>query len=208
RLLGGEGQGCVGDAVGVVGVPAARESDVQAAPVGGAVDDGAGHIDGDALGTVDGRGVTQLSRCGDVVGVESYPATMVKVPDSQRSVLADLLDPPSVAVLDARSGTGPALGAKTTVVGAGDDDVAFAGGQLVCQIHQTTSLCRSGVTVTILYLGIEVPDGRGGRGQHDAVAAGGGVGEVIAHCGSGHVLSCAAMNPSLFRVEVQPGPIA
>src|SRR5699024_6377241 len=91
RLFGVHIQGGIGDGVGVVFVPAAGEGDVESAPVGGLVDDGAGHIDGDALGAVDGGRVAQFGGAGDVVRVEGDPAPVFEVAHGQRAVAADLL---------------------------------------------------------------------------------------------------------------------
>ena len=56
--------------VGVVGVPAAGEGDVDAAVVDVGVDEEEGVVDGAALGGVAGLRVGELDVCGDVVGGE------------------------------------------------------------------------------------------------------------------------------------------
>ena len=64
---------CEGDE-GLVGVAAAGHGDVEAADVGGPVEEEEGAVDGAALGGVAGRGVGQLDVLGDVAGGETAPS--------------------------------------------------------------------------------------------------------------------------------------
>ena len=109
--------------VEVVGDPAAGEHGVQLLagllPGGQAVHG----VGGDALGGVDGGGITEAGRGLDVAGGKSDGEPAAVMSDCQVAVSADSGDGPAVAVFDPVGGGQ----AESAVVGAGDDHISDTG---------------------------------------------------------------------------------
>ena len=107
-----------GGDVRVVGVPASGHGGVDAATVGGCVDEEEAGVDGAALGGVAGLGVSQLEVVGGVLDGETHGAGASG--DGDASIVVDAGDRPVVAVLDHKT----LIGAEGPVVASGDDLVA------------------------------------------------------------------------------------
>ena len=125
--------------VEVVGGSAAGEHGVQLLPgflPGGQAVHGIG---GDALGGMDGCGVPEFGRLGDVGGGQPAGELVAGVPDGEVAVSADVGDGPPVAVLHPVGGAE----AESAVVAAGDDHIADTGPVPVGQGHLTTAGVRS-----------------------------------------------------------------
>ena len=101
--------------VEVVGVPAAGEHGVELLPGFLAGEQAVHGVGGDALGAVDGGGVAETGRGGDVVGGQPDGQLAAVVPDGQVAVFADVGDGPAVAVFHPVGGGEP----ESAVVGSG-----------------------------------------------------------------------------------------
>ena len=89
-----------------------------------------GGVDDSALRAVGGRGVAELDVFGHIVGGQDGHVLVPGAPYLERSVFADLVDDPIVAVLDP-----PTVGSQSTSVQPGDDNVADASGRAVGKVY-------------------------------------------------------------------------
>src|SRR5687768_920928 len=115
----------------MVGGPAAAEHGVQLLAGLQPSSEPVHRVGGDALGSVDGGGITEAGGCTDVVGGESDRVVAASVSYSQVGLLADLGDGPAVAVFDPVAESE----AQPPVVGPGDDHVSDTGPVSVGQGH-------------------------------------------------------------------------
>ena len=157
--------------VDVVGERAAGEHRVELLSGLGPGGEAVHGVHGHALGGVDGGGVPELDRAGDVGGGEGDVEPGAGVPHRERTVGAGGVDGPAVAVLDPVG----RRQAQSAVVGAGEDGVADIGGVPVGQgdagagvgAADAVGLRHSMCLCALVELGDEVAGG----GEHDRVEA-------------------------------------
>ena len=191
-----------GGDVGVVVVAASGHGDVDAADVGGAVEDEDGSVDGAALGGVAGLGVGQLDVVLDVVGGEADGAGSSV--DGEVAVAVDGVDGPLVAVADHEA----AVGVELAVVAAGGDLVADVEPVAAGVEGAASGVDLAGVDASLLGGVVEAGDGVvGGCGEHDGLAALAG-GFPGVECGSVHAGGGAAVEPAVEVVDVGHGGVA
>ena len=154
-------------------------------------------VGGDALGGVDGGGVTQPGGGLNVVDGEPCGEVAAVVSNDQIALAAYSSDGPAVTVLHPVVGREP----ESAVVGAGDDHIADTGLVSIRQAHFTAGWVTAEEMIT--GLSVEFVDELSAGGDHDRVESCGPVGNPSREgilCGGGGV---ADMNAAVIKVEVE-----
>ena len=157
-------------------------------------------VGGDALGGVDGAGITETGGVLDVFGGQPHREPAAVMSDFEVALLADSGDGPAVAVFDPVGGGQ----AESPVVTAGDDHIPGAGLVPVGQPHHRIR----DVAVEAVVSGAAVQLGHqiAGGGKHDRVQPGRPVSgpRVEGILGGGGEV--ADVDATLIQVEVERRP--